>query len=51
VRLFGMTPSKAHLTAAVKGAGFTASSAAPTDDWRCGKIVSLLLDSPYFQLR
>ena len=51
VRLFAMTPSTAHLDAALRGAGFTPSSAAPTDDWRCGMIVALLLDSPYFQLR
>jgi uncharacterized protein (DUF1800 family) len=50
-RLLGTVPSKTHLLAAVHGAKLRAGGAAPIDDWTCGKIASLLLDSPYFQLR
>ncbi|GAA2754586.1 DUF1800 domain-containing protein [Amnibacterium kyonggiense] len=50
-RVLGVTPSKAHLLAAIHGAKLSAPAPAPTDDWRAGKVVSLLLDSPYFQLR
>ncbi|WP_375390119.1 DUF1800 domain-containing protein [uncultured Amnibacterium sp.] len=50
-RLTGTVPSKTHLLAAVHGAKLRAGGAAPTDDWTCGKIAALLLDSPYFQLR
>jgi len=50
-RLLGVTPSNRHLVAVVHGAKLTAGSPAPTDDWRCGKLATLLLDSPYFQLR
>ena len=50
-RLLGVVPSKQHLAAVLRGAGLTAGSPAPTDAWRCGKVVTLLLDSPYFQLR
>lgn len=49
--LLGVTPKSAHLTAAIHGAKLHAAAAAPTDDWTCGKIAALLLDSPYFQLR
>lgn len=51
LRLFGMKPKYGHLDAAVRGAQLSPTGAAPTDDWRCGMIVALLLDSPYFQLR
>lgn len=50
-RLLGTVPSKTHLLAAIHGAKLAAASPAPTDDWQCGKIATLLLDSPYFQLR
>jgi uncharacterized protein (DUF1800 family) len=50
-RLLGVTPSKRHLLAVIHGAKLTAGSPVPTDDWRLGKIATLLLDSPYFQLR
>lgn len=50
-RLLGVTPSKQHLLAAIHGAKLTAASPVPTDDWNLGKIATLLLDSPYFQLR
>jgi hypothetical protein len=50
-RLLGVTPSKAHLLAVIHGAKLHAPAPAPTDDWQCGKIAALLLDSPYFQLR
>lgn len=50
-RLLGVTPSKQHLLAAIHGAKLTAGSPVPTDDWNLGKIATLLLDSPYFQLR
>jgi uncharacterized protein (DUF1800 family) len=50
-RLLGVTPSKKHLLAVIHGAGLSAVAPAPTDDWRCGKVATLLLDSPYFQLR
>ncbi|GAA4738689.1 hypothetical protein GCM10025783_06700 [Amnibacterium soli] len=50
-RLLGVTPSKQHLLAVIHGAGLSAVAPAPTDDWRCGKVAALLLDSPYFQLR
>ena len=50
-RLFTMKPSRAHLEAAIRGAGLTPGGLAPTYDWQAGKIVALLLDSPYFQLR
>lgn len=50
-QLLGVVPAKRHLAAVIHGAQLTPGSAAPTDDWRCGKIAALLLDSPYFQLR
>ena len=50
-RLLGVTPSKKHLFAVIHGAKLAAAAPAPTDDWQCGKIATLLLDSPYFQLR
>ena len=50
-RLLGVTPSKRHLLAVIHGAKLSAPAPAPTDDWQCGKIAALLLDSPYFQLR
>jgi uncharacterized protein (DUF1800 family) len=50
-RLLGVTPSKKHLLAVIHGAKLSAPAPAPTDDWQCGKIAALLLDSPYFQLR
>ena len=50
-RLLGVTPSTRHLSAVITGAGLKAGSAAPTDEWQCGKVAALLLDSPYFQLR
>jgi uncharacterized protein (DUF1800 family) len=50
-RLLGVTPSEQHLLAVIHGAKLTAASPVPTDDWRLGKIATLLLDSPYFQLR
>lgn len=49
--LLGVVPSKRHLTAVIHGASLVPSAPAPTEDWRCGKVVALLLDSPYFQLR
>ena len=51
VRLFSTSPTTAHLKAALGGAGLKYNSPAPTDAWQAGKIVTLLLDSPYFQLR
>ncbi|MBW4040561.1 MAG: DUF1800 domain-containing protein [Acidobacteria bacterium] len=50
-RLLGVTPAEKHLVAVIHGAGLSVSAPAPTDDWQCGKIATLLLDSPYFQLR
>jgi uncharacterized protein (DUF1800 family) len=50
-RLLGVTPSKKHLLAVIHGAKLSAPAPAPTDDWQCGKVATLLLDSPYFQLR
>ncbi len=50
-RLLGVQPSAAHLRAVIRGAGLKPSDPAPFDDWRCGKVAALLLDSPYFQLR
>ncbi|MFD1722635.1 DUF1800 domain-containing protein [Amnibacterium endophyticum] len=50
-RLTGTTPKRAHLVAAVRGAGLEVGAPAPVDDWTCGKVAALLLDSPYFQLR
>ena len=50
-RLLGTVPPKRHLLAVLHGAGLKAGDPAPTDDWRCGKVATLLLDSPYFQLR
>lgn len=50
-RLLGVVPPESHVLAAVHGAGLKASDLAPTDDWQCGKVAALLLDSPYFQLR
>lgn len=50
-RLLGVQPSPAHLRAAISGAGLKPSDPAPFDDWRCGKVAALLLDSAYFQLR
>jgi uncharacterized protein (DUF1800 family) len=50
-RLLGVHPSKKHLLAVIHGAKLSAPAPAPTDDWQCGKIATLLLDSPYFQLR
>jgi uncharacterized protein (DUF1800 family) len=50
-RLLGTTPSNQHLRAVLRGARLIPGGAAPTDDWTCGKVASLLLDSPYFQLR
>ena len=49
--LLGVVPTRRHLVAAIHGSGLTPGSPAPVDDWRCGKVASLLLDSPYFQLR
>ncbi|MGV8885421.1 MAG: DUF1800 domain-containing protein [Microbacteriaceae bacterium] len=51
VRVLGVKPSSAHLLAVIAGAGLTPTSKAPTSGWHCGKITTLLLDSPYFQLR
>jgi uncharacterized protein (DUF1800 family) len=50
-RLLGVTPSKKHLLAVIHGAKLRAAAPVPTDDWQLGKIATLLLDSPYFQLR
>jgi uncharacterized protein (DUF1800 family) len=49
--VLGTVPTKHHLVAVIRGAHLTPGAAAPTTPWECGKIVSLLLDSPYFQLR
>jgi uncharacterized protein (DUF1800 family) len=51
VRVLGVKPSNAHLLAVIAGAGLTPGSKAPTNGWYCGKVTTLLLDSPYFQLR
>ncbi len=51
LRLLGAAPTSAHVSAVIRGAGLGADDPAPTDDWRCGKVAALLLDSPYFQLR
>jgi uncharacterized protein (DUF1800 family) len=51
IRLLGVAPTSHHLAAVMQGAKLRSSDPAPTDDWRCGKVATLLLDSPYFQLR
>ena len=57
VRVLGVKISEAHLAAVIDGAGdrwdgpWKASTPAPTSSWDCGKFVTLLLDSAYFQLR
>lgn len=50
-RLVGTTPSAAHLAAIIEGSNLRASAPAPTSAWACGKVATLILDSPYFQLR
>lgn len=50
-RLFTMRPPHKHLGAALSGANLKPTSPAPTSDWECAKVITLLLDSPYFQLR
>ncbi|TBN57451.1 DUF1800 domain-containing protein [Glaciihabitans arcticus] len=50
-KILGVAPSAAHLEAIITGVGRTPGSPAPTSGWECGKITTLLLDSPYFQLR
>ena len=47
----GVTPSRAHLEAIIVGSGRTPTSPAPTSGWECGRYATLILDSPYFQLR
>jgi uncharacterized protein (DUF1800 family) len=49
--VLGMVPPKRHLKAVIRGSRLKPGSPAPVNDWECGKVVSLLLDSPYFQLR
>ena len=51
VRLFGFAPPRGKLAAVISGAHLSSGAPAPTEDWQCGKVVALLLDSPYFQLR
>jgi uncharacterized protein (DUF1800 family) len=51
IRLLGVKPPKKHLVAVIRGARLKPGSPAPESDWECGKIATLLLDSPYFQLR
>lgn len=51
VRVLGVEPSTKHLKAVIRGAKMRPGDPAPVYDWDCGKITSLLLDSPYFQLR
>jgi len=58
VRVLGVKPTPEHIAAVIAGAGprwngqpWLASTPAPTSAWDCGKFVTLLLDSPYFQLR
>jgi uncharacterized protein (DUF1800 family) len=58
VRVLGVPITEAHLAAVIAGAGprwngqpWTADLAAPTSAWDCGKFVTLLFDSAYFQLR
>lgn len=50
-RLTGVSPSREHLLAIIAGGGRSPSSPAPTSGWECGKFATLILDSPYFQLR
>jgi len=57
VRVLGVPISDAHLAAVIAGAGdrwdgpWKPTTPAPTSAWDCGKFVTLLLDSAYFQLR
>ena len=50
-KLLGFAPPKRHLVAVIKGARLKPGDPAPEYDWDCAKVVALLLDSPYFQLR
>ena len=57
VRVLGVKVTDAHLAAVIAGAGdrwdgpWKPTTPAPTSAWDCGKFVTLLLDSAYFQLR
>jgi len=51
VRLLGVTPSEAHVRAVLQGARLDPAKPASKSGWECGKVATLLLDSPYFQLR
>ena len=51
IRLLGTKPSDEHLRAALAGAKLKPTDPASTNGWVCGKVATLLLDSPYFQLR
>ena len=58
VRVLGVKPTAEHVAAVIAGAGshwdgkpWKGTDPAPTGAWDCGKFVTLLLDSPYFQLR
>jgi uncharacterized protein (DUF1800 family) len=51
VRLLGVPPTEAHARAILLGARLDPAKPASTSGWECGKVATLLLDSPYFQLR
>ena len=51
VRLLGVPPTEAHARAILAGAKLDPAKPASTSGWECGKVATLLLDSPYFQLR
>jgi uncharacterized protein (DUF1800 family) len=50
-RLLGTPLSAEHLAAVLAGAKLSPNALVSKDEWQCGKLASLILDSPYFQLR
>jgi len=51
LKLLGVTPREEHVLAALSGSNLKPTDPASTNGWECGKVATLLLDSPYFQLR
>ena len=51
VKLLGVPMRPEHLAAVLAGAGLGATQSIESNWWKCGRAASLILDSPYFQLR
>ena len=51
LKILGVTPREEHVLAALSGSNLKPTDPASTNGWECGKVATLLLDSPYFQLR